>query len=93
MALIYRRATLFLTMALGRKTGGRTKGTRNKVTAGAVANIMEVFQMLGGAKGFAEWAAENKTEFYKHYAKLIPVQLTGADGGPVMIERVVREII
>lgn len=66
-------------MAQGRKTGGRQKGTPNKVTAGAVANIMEVFQMLGGSEGFYEWAEENKTEFYKHYAKLIPVTLTGGD--------------
>jgi hypothetical protein len=74
-------------MALGKKTGGRQKGARNKVTQGAVANVMEVFDMLGGAKGFAEWATENKTEYYKHYAKLIPLQINGAgDDGEHVIK-------
>jgi hypothetical protein len=38
---------------------------------------MNVFEMLGGNEGFAEWAIENRTEFYRHYSKLIPVQVTG----------------
>ena len=71
-------------MAYGAKTGGRQKGVRNKITQGAVANIMGVFEMLGGSKGFAEWAAENKTEFYRHYSKLIPVQITGDSENPLV---------
>jgi len=71
-------------MAYGTKTGGRKKGSENKVTVGAKENIMKVFEMLGGAQGFAEWATENKTEFYRHYAKLIPTQLTGLDDKPLM---------
>jgi hypothetical protein len=31
----------------------------------------------------AEWAAENKTEFYKLYARLIPVQVSGDPDNPV----------
>lgn len=72
-------------MAAGRKTGGRSRGTPNATTKGAKDNIMAVFEMLGGAKGFAEWAEENKTEFYRHYSKLIPMSLAGADGGPLTI--------
>jgi hypothetical protein len=64
-------------MAYGRKTGGRKKGVANKVTQGAKENIMQVFEMIGGAQGFAEWASENRTAFYTHYAKLIPIQMTG----------------
>ena len=79
-------------MAAGVKTGGRQKGTRNKVTQGAVNNIMQVFEMLGGASGFADWARENRTEFYKHYAKLIPVTLAG-DGENPIVHKVVREIV
>ena len=71
-------------MAAGRKTGGRTAGTRNKVTAGAKDNIMRVFEMLGGAQGFAEWAEANKTEFYRHYSKLIPTEVTGPGGLPLL---------
>lgn len=80
-------------MAYGAKTGGRKKGTRNKVTQGAVSNIMQVFEMLGGNEGFAEWALENRTEFYRHYSKLIPVQLTGDAENPIVqrIERVITD--
>lgn len=74
-------------MASGAKTGGRKKGTPNHVTAGAKSNVMAVFEMLGGAKGFAEWASENKTEFYRHYAKLIPSsnELSGPDGSAIPV--------
>ena len=72
-------------MPAGFKAGGRRKGTPNKITAGAKDNIMQVFQMLGGAKGFAEWAQDNKTEFYRHYAKLIPVEVSGPGGAPFTI--------
>ena len=72
-------------MAYGAKTGGRKKGSVNKVTKGAVANIMEVFDMLGGNKGFAEWAMENKTEFYRHYSKLLPLQISGDPDAPLQV--------
>lgn len=67
------------------KHGGRKAGTPNKLTMGAKANIMAVFDMLGGAEGFAEWAKDNRTEFYKHYAKLIPVEVANADNKPFMV--------
>lgn len=72
-------------MATGYKTGGRRAGTTNRVTTGAKENIMEVFEMLGGAKGFADWAESNKTEFYRHYSKLIPVELSGVNGQPITL--------
>ena len=80
-------------MATGAKTGGRAMGVRNKVTVGAVANIMEVFRMLGGNNGFAEWATENKTEFYKHYAKLVPLQVNGAGADGEHISKIVVEFV
>ncbi len=72
-------------MAAGRKTGGRQAGTRNKVTAGAKANIMRVFEEIGGVGNFARWAKENETEFYRHYAKLVPLELSGDDKRPISI--------
>lgn len=80
-------------MAVGRKTGGRQKGTRNVVTLGAKSNIMRVFEMLGGAEGFAEWATENKTEFYRHYAKLIPVTLDGDKDNPLTVLHKIERVI
>jgi len=75
------------------KTGGRTKGTPNKITHGAKENIMQVFEMLGGAKGFAEWAKENQTEFYRHYSKLIPTEVKQELTGDLNINKIVRQIV
>lgn len=80
-------------MAYGTKTGGRQKGTPNKLTKGAVSNIMEVFEMLGGNRGFAEWAEENKTEFYRHYSKLVPLQISGDPDSPLTIQTIERKIV
>jgi hypothetical protein len=63
-----------LTMAKGVKTGGRTKGTVNKMTVGIKSNILQVFEDIGGVQYFAQWAKENPTEFYKHYIKLLPTE-------------------
>lgn len=72
-------------MAQGVKTGGRVAGTPNKVNATVKDNVLAVFNRLGGTSGMAEWAEENKTEFYKLYGKLIPTnsELTGANGGAI----------
>jgi len=62
-------------MAVGRKTGGRSKGTPNVKTFGVKENLLDVFQEIGGVRNFAKWARENETEFYKHYIKLLPQQI------------------
>lgn len=78
-------------MTTGKKTGGRKAGIPNKVTAGAKANVMKVFEEIGGVANFANWAMDNQTEFYKHYAKLIPLQVSGDEENPIIhrIERVI----
>lgn len=53
---------------------GRPKGAKNIVGATAKENIVAVFTRLGSTAAMAEWANENKTEFYKLYARLIPVE-------------------
>lgn len=57
------------------KTGGRRKGSANKVTATARENIIAVFQRIGGTAAMARWARANETEFYKLYARLIPANV------------------
>ncbi len=59
----------------GEKTGGRTKGTPNKLGANAKENAIEVFNLLQetDATSLLGWAKENPTDFYtKIYTKLIP---------------------
>ena len=74
-------------MAEGRKTGGRRKGTPNKVTASAKEAIILAVETLGGAKRLGEWAKENPANeriFWGNiYPKLLPLQLTGEGGGPM----------
>lgn len=62
-------------MAPTAKRGGRKAGTPNKVTAVVKDNVLAVFNRLGGTSGMADWAEENKTEFYKIYARLIPAEI------------------
>ena len=69
-------------MAKGKKTGGRRPGSPNKVASTAKDNIIAVFDKVGGRDKMAQWAEENQTEFFKIYARLLPVDVDvgGKDG-------------
>jgi hypothetical protein len=58
----------------------RPLGSKNKIPTAAKENISAVFIRLGGTAAMAEWASENKTEFYKIYSRLLPHEVTGPDG-------------
>ena len=66
-------------MARGKKTGGRHKGTPNKLTTNARNAFHSAFDALGGVDALTKWADENKTDFYKIYARLIPVDARSND--------------
>jgi len=73
-------------MATGFKSGGREKGTPNKVTASIKSAFFLAFQDLGGWPALSKWAQDdpkNLTEFYKLASKLIPTEISGIDGGPI----------
>ena len=72
----------------GCKTGGRTKGTPNRVSATARGNVIAAFDGIGGVPALVEWAKANKTDFYRLYARLLPVEshIGGPDGGAVEID-------
>lgn len=55
---------------------GRPKGSRNKFTQTAKEAFSLAFDEIGGYKGLADWAIKNRTDFYKLYSKLIPVDVT-----------------
>lgn len=59
---------------------GRPKGSLNKTTASAKEAFALAFKGLGGVKELEEWGRNNRTEFYKLYARLIPTEVTGKDG-------------
>ncbi len=56
----------------------------NKTTSSAREAFALAFQGIGGTEALQVWAKENTTEFFKLYARLIPVEHVGAGGeGPV----------
>jgi hypothetical protein len=72
-----------------RKAGGRGKGTPNKSTIAIREAVLQVFADLQDRSGEAnghlmDWALGNATDFYRLSSKLLPRQVTGEDGGPVI---------
>lgn len=52
--------------------------TYNKVGAEVQGHFLSVFNQLGGQEAFANWAMRNQTEFYRHYTRLLPTEVTAA---------------
>jgi len=55
---------------------GRPAGIPNKLTRAAKEAFALAFEGVGGVDALTEWARENLTDFYKLYARLIPVELS-----------------
>jgi hypothetical protein len=68
------------------KPPGRSKGSKNLVGATAKENILAVFTRLGGTPAMAEWAEENRTEFYRLYARLIPTEVGAKVDGTIIVQ-------
>ena len=58
----------------------RPVGSKNKISSQAKDNIQAVFVRLGGTAAMAKWAKNNQSEFYKIYARLLPVEGPGDNG-------------
>jgi hypothetical protein len=73
---------------------GRPKGTPNKMTMQAKEAISYAAEGLGGAERLVEWAKEdpqNEKVFWAQiYPKLLPLQVTGNNGGPIQTEAVLE---
>lgn len=82
------------------KSGGRTKGTPNAVTAKFKDAVQIVYDEIGGHEAFAEWARANRSDFYRICSKLIPAEAAardqsaafGANGVTVVISQVERPL-
>jgi hypothetical protein len=74
---------------------GRVKGVSNKVTKQLKDMILGALDDAGGQKYLAERAKDPRTAgaFLGLVAKVLPMQVTGANGGPLVFERIVREIV
>jgi hypothetical protein len=75
-------------VAAGRKTGGRKKGTPNKATAALKEMILEALDLAhedGGVAYLKEQAGKSPAAFLALVGKVLPTQLTGDGGGPVVV--------
>lgn len=67
---------------------GRPKGVPNKATQTVKAAIAAAAEGLGGAERLIAWAQEdpvNERAFWVSiYPKLLPLQVTGEDGKPLL---------
>lgn len=72
-------------MAAGVKTGGRQKGTPNKQTAAIKDMIVQALDNAGGAEYLQRQASENPAAFMTLVGKVLPMQVTGEDGGALQI--------
>jgi hypothetical protein len=77
-------------MAAGRKTGGRQKGSVNKIPSDLKAMILGALDAAGGQDYLYRQAELNPGPFMTLIGKVLPLQVTGGDGGPVMIITGVR---
>ena len=76
------------------KTGGRLKGTPNKVTTLAKDAIAAAAERLGGIDRLVEWVREdpgNERVFWGTiYTKLLPLQVSGDPSAP-LVSKIVLE--
>lgn len=70
-------------MAIGKKTGGRTKGTPNKTTAQVKEAILRAFEKVGGASYLEKVAQEDPKTFCTLLGRVLPTEISGPEGGAV----------
>ena len=73
-------------MAKGRKTGGGSRaGVPNRLTSAVKDMILEALNEAGGVDYFVAQATLNPSAFMALVGKVLPLQMTGTNDGPVMI--------
>lgn len=71
------------------KTGGRAKGTTNKLTADVKAMVLEALDKAGGVDYLLTQSEKNPTAFLTLVGKVLPLTLAGDPDHPLVtaIER------
>jgi hypothetical protein len=65
--------------------GGRAAGTPNKVTKALKDMILEALDGAGGVAYLRSQAKDNPGPFMALVGKVLPLQVTGENGGPIVI--------
>lgn len=79
-------------MPKGFKAGGRKKGSSNVVSKTTKDNLLDTFILLGGVPQMVKWAQANNTEFYKLWAKTLPLTVAGDPSNPVAFKITVEHV-
>jgi hypothetical protein len=65
---------------------GRPKGSTNKITRDIREAVLQSFEIVGGAQYLAEQARLNPVAYLSLVGKVLPLQVTGENGGAVAIQ-------
>lgn len=66
------------------KTGGRQKGTPNKINADVKAMVLEALNSAGGAKYLLAQARDNPNAFLSLVGKVLPMTVQGDPANPLI---------
>ena len=85
-------------MAAGIKTGGRQKGSVNKLTSTAKDSIAQCASLLEqNGRSLYTWVSEDpaneKAFWVQMYTKLLPLQLAGDSENPLTVALIERKIV
>lgn len=65
------------------KTGGRPKGSQNVITRDVKEMIVQALTNAGGEAYLTRQAKENPKAFLALLGRVLPLQVSGSDGGPI----------
>lgn len=64
-----------------RDNAGRPKGSYGETGRAVQAAMLAAFEGIGGTKTFTAWAKDNQTEFYKLWARQLPLEAAMPQSG------------
>jgi hypothetical protein len=78
----------------GKRSGaGRPKGALDKGNKMIRELIVQALDNLGGVTYLEETARSHPAAFLSLLGKVMPIQVTGEDGGPVQFQKIERVIV
>lgn len=75
------------------KTGGRQKGSVNKLTADVKAMVLEALEKAGGVDYLLSQSRDNPNAFMTLVGKVLPLTLAGDKDNPVNVSNITRQIV
>lgn len=80
---------------ISKNVGGRPKGTIGYFGRSARLILEQTFEGMGGIEEFIAWGKNNRTDFYKIWAKLLPTNIqvpSSLDAARVLLAQLEQEL-